>query len=49
MIKSDNLNLSDVLHMTDIIKEIDISKYQQETYREIVNEIVYYFLLDKGD
>ena len=35
-----NILLSDVLRMSDLIKEINIQKYTQSEFRDIVNQIV---------
>lgn len=35
-----NILLSDVLRMSDLIKEINIQKYTQNEFKDIVNQIV---------
>ena len=41
-----NLPLSDVLQMTDLMKDVSIDKYSQEEYRQILNEIMYISITD---
>ncbi len=41
-----NLPLSDVLRMTDLMKDVSIDKYSQEEYRQILNEIMYISITD---
>lgn len=43
--------LTDVLRMLDLIKEININKYEQEEYRLIVDQISHYFIANdtQGD
>lgn len=41
-----NLPLSDVLQMTDLMKNVSIDKYSQEEYRQILNEIMYISITD---
>jgi len=38
--------LSDVLQMTDLMKNVSIDKYSQEEYRQILNEIMYISITD---
>jgi hypothetical protein len=38
--------LSDVLRMTDLMKDISIDKYSQEEYRQVLNEIMYISITD---
>jgi hypothetical protein len=42
----ENLSLSEVFRMTDLIKEVSIDKYSQEEYRQILNEIVQISITD---
>ena len=35
-----NILLSDVLRMSDLIKEINIQKYTQNEFKDIVNQVV---------
>ena len=37
--------LSDTLRMIDLVKEIDINKYSQVEYREVVSSIMISFIL----
>ena len=41
--------LSDTLRMIDLIKEINIDKYSQPEYREIVNSLMISFITDYED
>ena len=41
-----NIPLSDVLRMTDLMKDISIDKYSQEEYRQVLNEIMYISITD---
>ena len=41
--------LSDTLRMVDLIKEVDISKYSQVEYREVVSSIMISFITDYED
>lgn len=41
-----NIPLSDVLRMTDLMKDVSIDKYSQEEYRQILNEIMYISITD---
>ena len=45
MFKKD-IPLSDVLRMTDLMKDISIDKYSQEEYRQVLNEIMYISITD---
>ena len=38
--------LSDVLRMTDLMKDVSIDKYSQEEYRQVLNEIMYISITD---
>ncbi len=41
-----NIPLSDVLRMTDLMKDVSIDKYSQEEYRQVLNEIMYISITD---
>lgn len=41
--------LSDTLRMIDLVKEIDINKYSQVEYREVVSSIMISFITDYED
>jgi len=41
--------LSDTLRMIDLVKEIDISKYSQVEYREVVSSIMISFITNYED
>ena len=41
-----NIPLSDVLQMTDLMKNVSIDKYSQEEYRQVLNEIMYISITD---
>lgn len=41
--------LSDTLRMVDLIKEVDISKYSQVEYREVISSIMISFITDYED
>lgn len=41
--------LSDTLRMIDLIKEVDIIKYSQVEYREVISSIMISFITDYED
>lgn len=41
--------LSDTLRMVDLIKEVDIIKYSQVEYREVISSIMISFITDYED
>lgn len=41
--------LSDTLRMVDLIKEVDINKYSQVEYREVISSIMISFITDYED